>query len=238
MSSNLPAAGSIKAAAQGADAAWRMPPSPARAGNPTGGDAAGVITLRGSTEQVVEFFSYAINSILYQRGICSADRFQPVQQYGLTIMVTTDKELQDYLAEVMGRVRGWMLRSQVKEIVMAIASRRTGETLERWRFDVIVDQEAAAAPSVPLSRAEVVACQKEIQAIIRQVTASVTFLPLLDEPCTYNLLITTDRLAEEPLGWGESDPMNIVGEYQEVKLKSFSTKVHRVDGAVAYKFDG
>ena len=25
---------------------------------------------------------------------------------------------------------------------------------------------------------------KEIQAIIRQITASVTFLPLLDEPCT------------------------------------------------------
>jgi hypothetical protein len=26
------------------------------------------ITLRGSTETVVEFFGYAINSILYQRG--------------------------------------------------------------------------------------------------------------------------------------------------------------------------
>ena len=25
--------------------------------------------------------------------------------------------------------------------------------------------------------------QKEIQAIIRQITASMTFLPLLDEPC-------------------------------------------------------
>ena len=43
------------------------------------------------------------------------------------------------------------------------------------------------------------------QAIIRQITASVTFLPLLDEPCTFDLLIYTDRAAEvgirNPRSW-------------------------------------
>ena len=33
----------------------------------------------------------------------------------------------------------------------------------------------------------------EIQAIIRQITASVTFLPLLNEPCAFDLLFYTDK---------------------------------------------
>lgn len=31
------------------------------------------------------------------------------------------------------------------------------------------------------------------QAIIRQITASVTFLPLLEEPCTFDMLVYTDK---------------------------------------------
>ena len=38
----------------------------------------------------------------------------------------------------------------------------------------------------------------EIQAIIRQITASVTFLPLLDEPCTFDLLVYTDNDVDVP----------------------------------------
>eukprot|EP00434_Breviolum_minutum_P025007 symbB.v1.2.022091.t1/scaffold1946.1/size95412/3 len=74
------------------------------------------------------------------------------------------------------------------------------------------------------------------EAIIRQITASVTFLPLLDEPCTFDLLIYTDRAAEVPSAWGESDPKYIVGGSEEVKLRSFTTKIHKVDGAVAYRY--
>merc|ERR1711964_302805 len=66
------------------------------------------------------------------------------------------------------------------------------------------------------------------QAIIRQITASVTFLPLLDEPCSFDLLIYTDKWAEVPDAWDESDPRYIVGGSQEVKLRSFTTKVHKV----------
>jgi mitotic spindle assembly checkpoint protein MAD2 len=59
---------------------------------------------------------------------------------------------------------------------------------------------------------------------------------LLDEPCSFDLLVYTDKWAEVPDEWGESDPKHIVGGSQEVKLKSFTTKIHKVDGAVAYKY--
>lgn len=197
----------------------------------------GVITLRGSTDTVVEFFGYAINSILYQRGVYPPEDFTSVKKYGLSILVSKDQGLQEYLGEVLEQLRGWMTRCQVKKLVVVVASQLTQQTLERWTFDVQVNEAAAAAAAVPRSQACAVREQKEIQAIIRQITASVTFLPLLDEPCAFDLLIYTDKQAEVPVAWGESDPKYIVGGQQEVKLRSFTTKIHKVEGAVAYKYD-
>jgi len=208
--------------------------------------AAGNITLRGSTETVVEFFSFAINSILYQRGVYAPEHFASVQKYGLPIMVANKPDLQQYIAEVMKALNGWMLRSEVKKLVVVIASQNTNETLERWTFDIQVSNEVvAAAPAaaavdiaIPRSQTELRTEQREIQAIIRQITASVTFLPLLEEPCTFDVLIYTDKASEEPEGWDESSEKNIEGGKMEVKLRSFNTKIHTVDGAVVYRFEG
>lgn len=51
------------------------------------------ITLKGSTGIVTEFFGYAVNSILYQRGIYSPESFEAKQKYGLRMLVTTDESL-------------------------------------------------------------------------------------------------------------------------------------------------
>ncbi len=75
---------------------------------------------------------------------------------------------------------------------------------------------------------------KEIQAVIRQITASVSFLPLLEEPCTFDLLVYTSKDAKVPAEWEESDP-KYINNSTEVRLKSFSTKVHRVTTKVAYR---
>jgi mitotic spindle assembly checkpoint protein MAD2 len=64
----------------------------------------------------------------------------------------------------------------------------------------------------------------EIQALIRQITASVTFLPLLDEPCAFDLLVYADTKAALPTTWEESDP-RYIGNSEEVRLRSFTTKV-------------
>lgn len=75
---------------------------------------------------------------------------------------------------------------------------------------------------------------KEIQAIIRQITASVTFLPLLEEPCSFELLVYTDKNTEIPIKWEESDP-KYINNSTEVRLRSFTTKVHKIDTLVSYK---
>ena len=65
---------------------------------------------------------------------------------------------------------------------------------------------------------------QEIQAIIRQITASVTFLPLLNEPCSFDLLVYADTDAQVPITWEDSDPCYIANA-EDVRLRSFTTKV-------------
>jgi mitotic spindle assembly checkpoint protein MAD2 len=65
-----------------------------------------VITLRGSTEIVTEFFEYSVNSILYQRGIYPPESFKKVAKYGLAMMLTTDEALGAYLSNIMNQLHG------------------------------------------------------------------------------------------------------------------------------------
>jgi mitotic spindle assembly checkpoint protein MAD2 len=76
--------------------------------------------------------------------------------------------------------------------------------------------------------------QAEIQSIFRQITASVTFLPMLDGNCTFNVLVYADADSEVPLEWGDSDAKEIKNG-EKVQLRSFSTSNHRVDTLVSYR---
>jgi mitotic spindle assembly checkpoint protein MAD2 len=77
--------------------------------------------------------------------------------------------------------------------------------------------------------------QSEIRALFRQITASVTFLPLLSGNCTFNVLVYADADSDVPIEWGDSDAREIVGG-ERVKLRGFSTGGHRVGAAVSYRY--
>ncbi|KAL0481059.1 mitotic spindle assembly checkpoint protein MAD2 [Acrasis kona] len=190
------------------------------------------ITLKGSTEIVSEFFGYSINSILYQRGIYPPEDFSPISKYGLQMLVTKDEGLKKYLSQVLSKVSDWLMQKLIQKLVVVVASVGTGEVLERWVFDIEVDKDVGADSGAKEKDVKVI--HNEIQAIIRQITASVTYLPLLEEPCTFDLLVYTSRDTQVPVAWEESDPKFIINS-EEVRLRSFTTKVHKVDTLVAYK---
>ena len=189
------------------------------------------ISLRGSVDLVQEFFEYAINSILYQRGIYPPEEFRRVAKYGLSMMVASDDGLQNYLKKILAQLKTWLEEGDVQRLVVVVTGVETNETLERWTFAVNACDTENAAPS---QSADVKAITKQIQAIIRQITASVTFLPLLDEACAFDLLVYTRKTASVPGAWEDSDP-KYIADSQEVKLRSFTTSVHSVEAAVAYK---
>lgn len=202
------------------------------------------ITLKGSTELVTEFFGYAVNNILYQRGVYPPEEFERKQKYGLGVMVTTEPKLRDYLVEVLEQVHAWLMQKDLKKLVLVLADARTKETLERWTFDVETDKEITAAgtgengdgddSSAGYREKPEKEIMGEIQAIIRQITASVTFLPLLEGECAFELLAYTAADSATPEACEESDP-KFVRDGVEMKLRSFSTKVHSVDAAVSYR---
>lgn len=76
--------------------------------------------------------------------------------------------------------------------------------------------------------------QQDIQALFRQITASVTFLPMLDGNCTFNVLVYADVDSEVPLEWGDSDAKEVKNA-EKVMLRSFSTNSHRIDTVVSYR---
>eukprot|EP00339_Tiarina_fusa_P030043 CAMPEP_0117056962 /NCGR_PEP_ID=MMETSP0472-20121206/39526_1 /TAXON_ID=693140 ORGANISM="Tiarina fusus, Strain LIS" /NCGR_SAMPLE_ID=MMETSP0472 /ASSEMBLY_ACC=CAM_ASM_000603 /LENGTH=213 /DNA_ID=CAMNT_0004773623 /DNA_START=99 /DNA_END=740 /DNA_ORIENTATION=+ len=196
------------------------------------------ITLKGSVDVVSEFFFTAINSILYQRAIYQPETFKRESKYGLTVLTTTDEGLLKYLAQVMAQVEAWLLSGDVQRLVVVVSGVDSGETLERWQFNVSLEENDSenTLPNVDrkFGQKSLKDIHGEIQAIIRQVTASVTFLPLLNEPCSFDLLVYTKKDAAVPTKWEDSDPCYIMNS-QEVKLRSFTTSVHKVDSMVTYR---
>ena len=193
------------------------------------------ITLRGSTSIVTEFFGYCVNSILYQRGIYPPDSFETVQKYGLQMVVTKDDALKNYVGNVLQQLAQWLMEGVVQRLVLVIQNAENNdEVLERWQFNIDADVRGQDKGEYPQKGEKEI--QSEIQAIIRQVTASVTFLPLLDCACSFDMLVYTHKDVETPGSWEESDGKTI-NNCSEVRLRQFTTKVHNVNGTVAFKVE-
>lgn len=121
-------------------------------------------------------------------------------------------------------------------MIVAITSKDSGEVIERWQFDVNVlmqDSSQGQSEQGKQHNKPVEEIQKEIQAIIRQITASVTFLPVIDGQCTFNVLVYADKDAQVPVEWADSDAKDVKNA-ETVQLRSFSTDAHKIDTVVAY----
>ncbi|KAE8152467.1 DNA-binding protein [Aspergillus avenaceus] len=206
------------------------------------------LSLKGSSKLVGEFFEYSINSILFQRGVYPPEDFTTVKKYGLNMLVTSDDQVKAYIKKIMSQLNKWMMGGKISKLVVVITDKETGEHVERWQFDVQIfkgsksqkakasDDNENASPAnadAPVEKTEK-EIQEEIQAIFRQITASVTFLPVLDGDCTFNVLVYADADSEVPVEWGDSDAKEIKNA-EKVQLRSFSTNNHRVETLVSYR---
>ena len=201
---------------------------------PTMAGSKSEITLHGSTEIVTEFFGYAVNSILYQRGLYPADAFKRVSKYGVTLFVSADDGFNKYLSQVMSQLKKWLLANDLEQLVLVIANAANNETLERWVFKIETTDLENRDPDVQRATKTDKEIASEIGAIIRQITSSVTFLPALEDFCTFDLLVYTRKDATVPTEWEDSDP-KFISNSTEVSLRSFTTKVHKVDTMVSYR---
>ena len=126
------------------------------------------------------FFLQRISS-----GIYEPETFKREAKYGLTVLTTTDDGLLEYLNQVMGQMESWLLDGDVQRLVVVVSGVDSGETLERWQFNVNVDDNHRAIAvggdenmmqnsTVQVAPKSLKEIHNEIQAIIRQITASVS----------------------------------------------------------------
>ncbi|KAL3337353.1 hypothetical protein AABB24_029821, partial [Solanum stoloniferum] len=193
-----------------------------------------IITLRGSAAIVSEYFGYAANSILYNRGVYPEESFKKVKKYGLTMLLSEDEGVKTFVSNLTAQLAEWLETGKLQRVVLVIMSKASGEVLERWNFSIETDSEVVQkGVSREKSDKEIM---REIQAIMRQIASSITYLPCLEEPCVFDVLAYTDTDVAVPFTWIESDP-KLIANPQMVKLHSFDTKIHKVDTLVSYKND-
>ena len=97
---------------------------------------------------------------------------------------------------VLDQINEWLIEKKLEKLVLVISSVRTRETVERWVFDIETDSEIGLEENeenvkptgggkggeknkkYEKSKQDITI---EIAAIMRQIAASVTFLPLLED---------------------------------------------------------
>lgn len=207
------------------------------------------------------FKDYGINSILFQRGIYPAESFESHQQYGLTILMSTDSKIKDFLKNVLSQTEGndnaynpfipsisccykfinyygvaeWLSKNELDKVSLVITNAHSKEVLECWEFQVQSEgAQENTDPNNPKANKELKRIQQEIGSVMRQISATVSYLPLLDCICSFDILIHTIKDCELPEKWNETNDVSIQNS-QTVKLRSFSTGLHQVDTIVNYK---
>jgi mitotic spindle assembly checkpoint protein MAD2 len=205
------------------------------------------LSLRGSSITIAEFFEYSIHSILYQRGIYPPEDFITVKKYGLNLLISDDDEVKGYIKRIIRYVYKWLIKGDITKLVLVILDKDGGEVVERWEFNIL-NENKSSSPDDGEQSGHVTqsdkepddqssTTQKDIQTIIRQITASITFLPQLNPmDYTFNVLVYTDSSTTVSSDWLDSDAKDVVNG-ESVRFKSFNTKVHKVDTLVSYKLN-
>lgn len=95
-------------------------------------------------------------------------------------MASSNESLSLFISKILSKVKDWLLLGAVDRLILVVTDVDSGEVLERWQFSIELEKDASISLGNSKSEKQI---QAEIQAIIRQITASVTFLPIFDQKC-------------------------------------------------------
>lgn len=80
----------------------------------------------------------------------------------------------------------WLCQKKMQKVSLIISNSVTKEVLERWDFKVQYEGDRNAAESgKTVGNKDLTLIQKEIRSVLRQISGTVSFLPLLDCLCKY-----------------------------------------------------
>ena len=199
------------------------------------------IALNGrSGRQIAEFFGnfislsidlswveFSICNILFQRNVYPEEDFTLTNHYGISLYTASNPKLKEYITQFMTQLEKWIDIGKICRLVLVLSSKDTREVSERWQFQINKD----ASDIKPHSTDQM---NKQIAALMRQISASISFLPIPDDELTFNILAYTDKDAPVPMEWIDSDAREIL-KPQMVKLRSVQMNETQIESLVSYK---
>uniref|UniRef100_A0A182K5S9 HORMA domain-containing protein n=1 Tax=Anopheles christyi TaxID=43041 RepID=A0A182K5S9_9DIPT len=198
------------------------------------------ITLQGSAAIVHEYLKYSTHSIIFQRGIYPAGDFLPAEYNGVPMMVSRDKRITDYIDSIMAQVHELIMKRMITKVTMCIMTVESKEIVERWDFNIEAtydgELEEASVATKALKK-----IQSEIRDVMRQIVATISFLPCLEQRCTFDIMLHTigevfDANPTMCKEFCEEDLASIeIKDAQTITLKQFSTGLQTVDTKVVYR---
>lgn len=123
----------------------------------------------------------------------------------------------------------------VNKIALIITNVKTLEVMERWDFNVEYEGETDENGQ-QTSDKNLKQIKNEIRDVLKQIASSIAYLPLLDCLCSFDIQIYAKDDIIMPEEWADAQPANIKNA-QSVKMRSFSTNIHKMDTVVTYKSD-
>lgn len=152
--------------------------------------------------------------------------------------MSKDEKITEFLTKVLSQAQEWITNNKVEKISLVITNAHTKETLECWDFKIDSDRENISRENGKdtTSSKDLKRIQQEIRDVMRQISATVSFLPLLDCVCSFDVLIYTLRDMEVPEQWDNTEGV-FIQNAQAVQLKSFSTGLHKMTTVVNYKMN-
>uniref|UniRef100_A0A0N4ZSF0 HORMA domain-containing protein n=1 Tax=Parastrongyloides trichosuri TaxID=131310 RepID=A0A0N4ZSF0_PARTI len=194
------------------------------------------ITLQGSAQIVKELFYYSINNILFQREIYPSDTFNRVKKWNVTLMASNDKKVKTYLDSLLKQIEVWLTTKELKKLVVAIVSIETNETVEKWEFDIETDVNISNDGPIKANKYDEESVKNQIGVVIRQITASVSFLPLIKNRCVFDVMAFTGNSTIPNSEW-EATKDRVIKNPETTHFRECNTGVHTVKTKVQYQAD-
>ncbi|CAE6470013.1 unnamed protein product [Rhizoctonia solani] len=188
------------------------------------------LTASGSPATIIEFLYYAVNSILFYRGVYESEDFRAVNKYEQDLVLVRDGEVTQFLDRFFKQVEEWLGQELIRRVILVIVSKNTGKTLERWVFNLEPHDGPAHLDKI----------QHKIQATLKQLKATIPIFPDIKEPTIFNLLAVKkdeDQSSELPTSqkWVDAHPHSIPTEIRDqTAMRGFNTRDAKVDINVVY----
>ena len=140
--------------------------------------------LNAPAELVCDFFYFALTTILFLRGVYPHNEFKRVRRWGIPLFDSVNSDVVAYLRNATSQLKKWITHRSLQQLALVIVD-YNDQPVERWHFNITTN--SAEVNDVV-----------SLQATMRQIGASISYLPILTGRHSFHIVIEDDHMIGIP----------------------------------------